>query len=147
MQPKRLNKNLKKANALTELVQKKEETLTPEINSWQTKVLVVKGPQQNCWLIDSVVNVHMCNNWSLMTKNCTHPTKIGGSILDGILPRKRKIRLRLALKDSSESLIFNFQNVFYLLNSPCNLLSLSLLNNSGIYLNIKNETLYKIYSR
>ena len=77
----------------------------------------------------------------------THPTKIGGSTSDRISPGRGKIRLRLALKDGFEGLILNLQNMFYFPNSPCNLLSLGLLNNSGIYYDNENETLYKIHSR
>ena len=80
-----------------------------------------------------------------MTEYCTHITKIDGSTSDGISPGRGKIRLRLVLKDGSEGLILNLQNVLYLPNSPCNLLSLGFLNNSGIYYDNKNETLYEIY--
>ena len=73
--------------------------------------------------------------------------KIGGSTLDGISLGKGKIRLKLVFKDNSENLILNLQNVFYLPNSPCNLLSLGFLNNSDIYHENKNETFYKIYSK
>ncbi len=79
-----------------------------------------------------------------MTEYCTHPIRIGGLTSDRISPGRGKIRLRLALKDGSEGLILNLHNVFYLFNSPCNLLSLGFLNNSGIYHDNKNETLYKI---
>lgn len=82
-----------------------------------------------------------------MTEYCTHTTRIGESTSDGISPGRRKIRLRLALKDGSEGLILNLSNVFYLPNSPCNLLSLGLLNNSGIYHDNETKTLYKIYTR
>ena len=91
--------------------------------------------------------MHVCNDQSLMTEYHTHPTKIGGLTSDGILPGREKIRLRLALKDGSEGLILNLQNVFYLPSSRCNLLSLGFLNNSGIYYDNENETLYKIHSR
>lgn len=36
--------------------------------------------------------------------------------------------------------------MYYLLNSPYNLVSLELFNNSGIYHNNKNENFYKISS-
>lgn len=82
-----------------------------------------------------------------MTEYRAHTTRIGGSTSHGISPGRGKIRLRLALKDGSEGLILNLSNVFYLPNSPCNLLSLGLLNNSGIYHDNENETLYEIHTR
>lgn len=77
----------------------------------------------------------------------THLTRIGGSISDGVSSGRGKIQLKLALKDRSKGLILNLHNVFYLPNSPCNLLSLGLFNNSGIYHDNKNKTFYKIYTR
>lgn len=147
MQSRESNTNLKKVNTPIELGEKREETLVPEINSWQLKVLVVKSPWQNCWLVDFTPDIHMCNNWSLMTEYCIHSTRIGGSTLDRILPDRGKIQLRLTLKDGSKGLILNLYNVFYLPNSPCNLLSLGLLNSSGIYHDNKNKALYKIHTR
>ncbi len=97
--------------------------------------------------MDSANDVHVYNNRSLITEYHTHPTRIGGSTSDGISPSRGKIRLRLALKDGSEGLILNLYNVFFLSNSPCNLLSLGFLNNSGIYYDNENETLYEIHTR
>lgn len=76
-----------------------------------------------------------------------HPTRIGGSTSNRISPDRKKIRFRLALKDRSKGLILNLHNVFYLPNSPCNLLSLGLLNNSSIYHDNENKTFYKIHTR
>lgn len=82
-----------------------------------------------------------------MTEYRERPTKIGGSTSDGISPGRGKIQLRLSLKDGSEGLILNFQNVYYLPKSPCNLVSLGLLNDSGIYHDNENETLYEVKTR
>ena len=68
--------------------------------------------------------------------------KVGGSTSDGVSLGRREVRLRLGLEDDSEGLILNLQNVYYLPNSPCNLVSLGLLNNSGIFHNNKHENLY-----
>lgn len=70
--------------------------------------------------------------------------RIGNSTSDRVSPGQRKIRLRLGLKNGSEGLILNFHRVYYLLYSPCNLVSLDLLNNNGIYHDHKNKTLYKV---
>lgn len=75
------------------------------------------------------------------------PTRIGGSTSDGVSPGRGSIRLRLALKDGSEGLIPNLRNVYYLPNSPCNLVSLGLLNDSGIFHDNENETLYQVRSK
>ena len=82
-----------------------------------------------------------------MTENQKQPTKIGGSILDEISLGRRKIRLKFSLKNSSKRLILNLQNVYYLLKSICNLVSLDLLNDSGIYHNNRNEMLYNVNIR
>lgn len=61
--------------------------------------------------------------------------------------QEEKIWLKLGLKDSSKRLILNLQNVYYLLKSSCKLVSLGLLNNSGIDHNNENQTLYDVNSR
>lgn len=74
-------------------------------------------------------------------------TRIGGSISNRVSLGRRKIQLRLGLKDGSEGLILNLYNMYYFLNSLCNLVSLSFLNNNGIYYDNKNKTLYKVKTR
>lgn len=57
------------------------------------------------------------------------------------------IEMQLGLKDCSKGFILNLQNVYYFLNSPCNLISLELLNNSGIFHDNKNKALYQLGSK
>lgn len=82
-----------------------------------------------------------------MTEYRERPTKINGSTSDGISSGRGKIRLGLGLKDGSERLILNLRNVYYLPKSPCNLVSLGLFNDSGIYHENENETLYEVNTR
>lgn len=49
--------------------------------------------------------------------------------------------------DGTEGLVLNLRNVYYLPNSPCNLVSLGLLNDSGIFHDNENETLFQVESR
>lgn len=76
-----------------------------------------------------------------MTKYQELPTKTGGSISDGVSLSRGRVQLSLALKDEVESLVPNLQNVHYFSNSPCNLVSLGLLNDSGIFNDNENEIL------
>ena len=73
--------------------------------------------------------------------------QIGGSTLDEVSSYRGKIRLHLVLKNGSEDLVLNLYNVFYLPNSPCNMISLGLLNDSIIFYNHENETLYPTRSK
>ena len=57
------------------------------------------------------------------------------------------MHLCLALKNNSEGLILNLQNIYNLSSSPCNLVSLALLNNSGIFHDNKYETLYQVQTK
>ncbi len=75
------------------------------------------------------------------------PTTIGGSTSDEIFSGRRSVQLRLALKDSSEVLTLNLQNIFYHHNSPCNLSSLGLFHDSGMFHDIKTETVYQVKTR
>ncbi len=140
------NRSVRKAVTHAESEQK--ETLAPwEIESWQPRVLAIEGPRGNCWLVDSAADVHLCNDRALMIDYRELPTSIGGSTSNGVSPRRGRVWLRLALKDGSESLILNLRNVYYFSNIPCNLVSLDLLNDSGIFHDKENETLYQVKSR
>lgn len=143
------NRNLRKAGSVNTIEAKQSNTLAPpEIDSWQPTVLTIEGPHRNCWLVDSTVNVHVCNDKALMMKYQELPTRIGSSTSDGISPSRESVRLRLAVKDGSEGLVLNLRNVFYLPNSPCNLVSLGLLNDSsGIFHNNKAGTLYEVKTK
>lgn len=59
-------------------------------------------------------------------------TKIGRSNLDGISLGKKKVKIRLALKNEIEGQVFIWINIFYLPNSSFYFVSLDLLNNAGI---------------
>lgn len=99
------------------------------------------------WLVDSGADVHVCNDLDLMTEYHERPTQIGGSTSNGVSPGRGKVRLRLSQKDGSEGVILNLKDVFYLPSSPSNLVSLALLNNSGIFHDNENETLYDVRTK
>lgn len=87
----------------------------------------------NCWLVDSIADVHMCNNLRLMTDLIERPMRIGDSTTNKVSPEYRIVWIKLALEDGSKGLVLNLQNIYYFSNSPSNLVSLSLLNNADIY--------------
>lgn len=100
------------------------------------------GPRENCWLVDSAADVHVCNDKRLMTEYRERPTRVGGSKSNGLSPGRGKVKLRLSLKDGSEGLMLNLFDALYLPNSPGNLVSLGRLNDSGIFYNNEDEKLY-----
>lgn len=71
-------------------------------------------------------------------------TKVGGLTSNDILPSREKIKIRFALKDRIEGLVFIFINVFYCSNSLSNFVSLGLLNNAGIYYHNEDLILYDL---
>lgn len=60
---------------------------------------------------------------------------------------KEAYAFRLALRDDSEGLVLNLRNVYYLPSSPCNLVSLALLNNNGIFHDNEHETQYQVQTK
>ncbi len=92
--------------------------------------------------MDSAADVHVCNDQRLMTEYTEKPTRVGGSTADGVSPGRGKVKIRLAKKDGSEGLVLTLTNVFYLPNSPSNLVSLGLLNDAGIYHHNEDQILY-----
>lgn len=71
-------------------------------------------------------------------------TMIGRLTSDDILLSKRKIKIRLTLKDKIEELVLTLINIFYLSHSLLNFVSLSLLNNVKIYHYNKDQILYNL---
>lgn len=72
---------------------------------------------------------------------------MGRSILDKLLPKQKKIYLCLAWNNESEGRVFDFKNIFFLSSSLSNLISLTIFNNSRIYYNNKNKTLYNVNTK
>ena len=107
----------------------------------------MEGPQNNCWLVESAADVHVCNNRSLITESKEQPTSLRGSTSNGVSSGRGKIRLCLGLEDNSEGLVLNLQNMYYLPYSRYNLVSLGLLKDSGIYYNNEREILYHVKSK
>lgn len=97
--------------------------------------------------MNNVVNVYIYNNLGLITDFTERPTRVRDSIADGVSPECKMVQIRLALENRSKTLILKLQNVYYFLNSPSNLVSLSLLNKASIYYNNKFEALYNKISQ
>ena len=57
------------------------------------------------------------------------------------------IKIRLALKDSTEKLILTSTNLFYFLKSLFNLVNLRLINDAGNYHYNQDQTLYNLQSQ
>lgn len=72
------------------------------------------------------------------------PVNMVRSMSNKVLLGCRKVCLHLSLKNNSKGLILNLQNVYYLPNNLCNLVSLRLLYNSKIYYNNKQKIWYHI---
>lgn len=101
--------------------------------------------------MDSAANSHMCNNLKLMTGYLANSTKVGGLTSNGILPERGIVKIRLAKKNGNKKLILNLQNVIYLSNSPSNLVSLRLFNDTSIYHNnespiLNNKVFWKLFA-
>ncbi len=141
MRPRGSQKNLCGTSATQETNTMKTEQ-TPEVDSWQPRILILRGPRQDCWLMDSAVDVHVCNNLKLVTNFAERPTRVEGSISDGISPGRGIVQIRLALEDGTEGVILNLQNVYYFPNSSSNLISLSLLNDADIYYDNEQQVQY-----
>ncbi len=77
-----------------------------------------------------------------MTHFAERPTRVGGLTSDGVSPGRGTVWIRLALEDRTEGVILNLQNIYYVSNSPSNLISLSLLNDVGVYYDNEQQVLY-----
>lgn len=149
------NRNLRKASKLEnqaastnrDASANRGATTPSEIHSWQPRVLTVESLWQNCWLVDSAADVHIYNDKLIMTVYQRQPTKVSRSTLHRVSPGRKRVCFRLELENGLESLILNLENVYYLPNSPYNLLSLGLLNNSGIFYDNKYQNLHQVTTK
>lgn len=143
----RSQRNLWRSSSSTaqEVVSKTEQSI--EKNSWQPKVLVIRRLRQDCWLMDSTIDIHIYNDLKLMTDFIKKPTNIGGSIAGRVCPGRGTIQIRLALKDKREGIVLNLWNIYYLPNSLFNLVNLSLLNNVNIFYDNEYHRLYNKISQ
>lgn len=108
----------------------------------------MQRPRENCcWVVDSAADVHVYNDKRLMTESREMLTRVGGSTTSGVSTGQGKVKLRHSLKNGSEGLILNLVDVFYLPNSPGNLVSLGRLNDRGIFHNNEDENLYHVENR
>lgn len=69
-------------------------------------------------------------------------TKVGRSTSDDISLSRRRVKIRLSLKDSTERIVLTLTNIFYFPHSPSNLVSLNLINDVGIFHHNKDQILY-----
>lgn len=81
-----------------------------------------------------------------MTEYNKKSMRIGRSILDRLSLGRGKIGVWLGLENDSKGVILNLRNIYYLPNSLCNLMSLELLKDSGIFPDNRNKTLYQLGS-
>lgn len=77
-----------------------------------------------------------------MTDFAEKPIRVRRSILDEVSPGRETVQIRLVLESRIKGVILNFCNIYYLSNSQSNLISLSFLNNTGIYYDNEQQALY-----
>lgn len=68
-------------------------------NSWQPKILVIKRSKQDCCLMNSVVDINICNNLGLIIDFIGKLTKVGGSTVDRVSLSCGIIWIRLVLEN------------------------------------------------
>ena len=73
-----------------------------------------------------------------------NPIKVKRLISDGISLGRKKVKIKLVIKDWIEGLILILTNVFYFSNSPFNLVRLDFLNDTGIYHHNEDQILYNL---
>ncbi len=142
---RKFNQNLKTVAPFT-LAKNWEISIASKIKSWKCKTILLKKSQQNCWPVDFLADVHICNNRLLMIEYQEYFIKVERSKLDRIWFWIGKIYFRLRLERNSICFIFKFWNVHYFSNSLLNLVNLVLLHRRSIYPNNKHSFLYNVKS-
>lgn len=97
MRPRGSNRNSQKVASIAP-VERQAASPPPELESWQPRVLSVKIPCQNYWLIDSAADFHIRNDRSLITGYQEQPKRIGRFTSDSLSWAEGRYGFDLALK-------------------------------------------------
>lgn len=119
----------------------------PNHEKWQPKILTINRSRIASWFVESIVNVYGYNNCELMNKFYNRLMQIDSFILDELSPTREKVWLCPSQKNGTINVIFNLKNIFFLPNSPCNLVNLTLFNNNRIFYNDENKILYNLRTK
>lgn len=92
------------------------------------------------WLLDNAADMHVCNQREVFLDYSNNPSAMTGATSSGLSPGRGTIRLHLAHADGSAGAILTLHDVWYIPQSPANLVCQAKLNDSGIY--YSNETWY-----
>lgn len=114
--------------------------------------MIIKAPSYPKTTFGSIISRYIANNYiyhnqKLIKEYYNKLTYIRKSLSNSLLQSCKKIHFCITSKNKSQRIIIDFKVVFLLLSSLSNLISLTLLNNSRIYYNNKNEILYNINTK
>lgn len=94
------------------------------------------------WLLDNAADGHVCNQKQLFSIYHDDPMQIAGATSSTTSPGKGIIQLKLALEDGMPGSTLTLTNVWYMPQCPANLVSQARLNDSNVFYNNENWTLY-----
>lgn len=98
--------------------------------------------RKECWLLDNAADGHVCNEKRLFSTYYDDPTVITGATASITSPGQGTIRLRLALENGTPGSTFTLTGVWYMPQCPANLVSQARLNDSNVFYDNENWTLY-----
>lgn len=98
--------------------------------------------RRECWLLDNAADGHVCNKKLLFSTYHDDPTLITGATASITSPGQGTIQLKLALEDGTLGSTLTLTNVWYMPQCPANLVSQARLNDSNVFYDNENWTLY-----
>lgn len=94
--------------------------------------------------MDCASDVCICNERSMFSNFTVITTLLSGVASQGVSPGWGTVVLPLALEDGQQGAILSMSHVYYILQSPSNLISLAKLNDVGLYWDNQTWNLYDI---
>lgn len=98
--------------------------------------------KQDQWLLDNAADMHVSNCLENFLSYADNPSAMTGATSSGMSPGRGITRLHLAHKDGSDGAILTLHDVWYISQSPANLVSQARLNDSGVHYNDETWYLY-----
>lgn len=94
------------------------------------------------WLLDNAADGHVCNKKRLFSTYYNVPTVITRATASVTSLGQGTIQLKLALENGTPGSTFTLTGVWYMPQCPANLVSQARLNNSNVFYDNENWTLY-----
>lgn len=104
--------------------------------------MALTGCKRDQWLLDNATDMHVSNQLDNFLSYADSPSAMTRATSSGISPGRGITRLHLELEDGTKGAILTLHDVWYIPQSPANLVSQARLNDAGVHYSDESWYLY-----